>query len=123
MFNDKKFLGHTIFLLFVGLFLMFFYVGLQNDHVNILIPYLQANYGWTDLSITNPVTVAAFVGIALYLRNVWVWVHYARLSTPRRGRRKLNLAVLPFKTLMMWLARFAEQSFGVNEHVIAMRAP
>ena len=67
MFNNKKFAGHSIVLMFVGLFLMFFYIGLQNDHLNILTPYMQSTYGWTDLAITNPVTAAAVVGIVLYL--------------------------------------------------------
>ena len=85
--------------------------------------YRQLQQARITTTTRNPIMRLLFVGIALYLRNVWVWVHYARLSTPRRGGRQLNLALLPFKTLMMWLARFAEQSFGVNEHVIAMRAP
>lgn len=67
MFSNKKFAGQSLLLMFVGLFLMFFYIGLQNDHLNILTPYMQSTYGWTDLAITNPVTAAAVVGIVLYL--------------------------------------------------------
>ena len=29
-------------------------------------------------------------GVALVLRNVWVWLHYAVLSTARRGSRRYN---------------------------------
>jgi hypothetical protein len=48
-----------------------------------------------------------FVAIALLLRNVWVWFHWEVLSTPRRGRRRINLNRLRFKTLLFWLHRVA----------------
>jgi hypothetical protein len=37
------------------------------------------------------------VVVALLLRNVWVWLHYAVLSTPRRGSRRLNPGRLSLK--------------------------
>jgi hypothetical protein len=43
------------------------------------------------------------LGLALVLRNVWVWLHYAARSTPRRGGRRLRLARLRFKVLLGWL--------------------
>ncbi len=85
--------------------------------------YRQLQQARISTTTRNPVMRLLYVAIALFLRNVWVWVHYARLSTPRRGGRQLNLNVLPFKTLTMWLARFAERIFGVNENVIALHAP
>jgi len=51
----------------MGVFFMFFYSGLQIDHLNILTPYLQEHNGWDDLKITNPVTIASVVVILLYL--------------------------------------------------------
>jgi OFA family oxalate/formate antiporter-like MFS transporter len=62
-----SFRGHTVLLLVLGLAYMFFYAGLQNDHLNVLTPYLQQTYGWDDLNITNPVTVGSLVTIVLYL--------------------------------------------------------
>jgi hypothetical protein len=64
-----------------------------------------------------------FVGIALLLRNVWVWVHWVYLATPRRGGRKLNLQTLRFKTLLMWLTHLAEETFGFDDTVVAARGP
>ena len=52
----------------------------------------------------DPVQRLLFVGIALLLRNLWVWVHWHYLATPRRGGRQLNLHILPFQTLLWWLA-------------------
>lgn len=67
MFKNKKFAGYSTIFMLLGTFFMFFYSGLQNDHLNILTPYLAQTYGWDDLKITNPATVGATVGIALYL--------------------------------------------------------
>jgi hypothetical protein len=55
------------------------------------------------------------------LRNVWVWVHWHRLATPRRGHRKLNLLRLRFKTLLVWLTHLAEEVLGLDDRVIAER--
>jgi hypothetical protein len=64
-----------------------------------------------------------FVAIALILRNVWVWVHHQLLATPRRGGRKLNLRLLPFKMLLLWLAYLAVLTFGIVDRVAVAQAP
>ncbi|WP_162991041.1 MFS transporter [Biomaibacter acetigenes] len=76
MFENRKFAGYSIAFMFVGLLYNFFYSGLQNDHLNILTPFLQSNYGWDDLKITNPVTVGALVTIILYLVIGSLFVKY-----------------------------------------------
>lgn len=76
MFNDRRFTGQALLLMLLGVFLMFFYAGLQTDHLNVLTPYLQATYGWDDLAITNPVTAAAIVSIVLYLVAGAAYVKY-----------------------------------------------
>ncbi len=67
MFSNKKFARYTITFIIIGILYMFFYSGLQVDHLNILTPYLAQTYGWTNMQITNPVTVAGVVVIVLYL--------------------------------------------------------
>lgn len=67
MFKNLKFARYSIMLMLLGVCYMFLYSGLQNDHLNILTPYLAQNYGWDDLKITNPVTYGALVCIVLYL--------------------------------------------------------
>jgi hypothetical protein len=52
------------------------------------------------------------VGIALVLRNEWVWLHFAVLSTPRRGGRWLRLERLRLRTLLRWLIQVIEEEFG-----------
>ena len=69
----------------------------------------------------DPVQRLLFVGIALLLPNLWVWVHWHYLATPRRGGRQLNLHTLPFQTLLCWLAHLVEQTFGINDCIVAER--
>ncbi|MGB4657892.1 MAG: MFS transporter, partial [Mobilitalea sp.] len=67
MFKNKKFAGYSIIFMILGVVYMFFYSGLQNDHINILQPYLSKTYGWTDMQITNPITFGSVAVIAFYL--------------------------------------------------------
>lgn len=76
MFKNAKFTGYSTVLMVLGTLFMFFYSGLQIDHLNILTPYLAQTYGWDDLKITNPATVASTVGIALYLIIGGAYVKY-----------------------------------------------
>jgi hypothetical protein len=55
-------------------------------------------------STRDPTLRLLLIGIALILRNIWVWVHYPLLVMPCRGGRKLNLGLPPFKMLLLWLA-------------------
>ena len=57
------------------------------------------------------------VGVALVLRNVWVWLHHEALASPRRGRRRYHLERLRFKDLLLMLLHEAEQLLGVDDEV------
>ncbi len=85
--------------------------------------YRQLNEARIKTTTRNPQLRLLFVGIALVLRNLWVWVHWHYLASPRRGGRKLNLYKLRFKTLLMWLTHFAEHTFGIDDTVLAERSP
>jgi hypothetical protein len=70
----------------------------------------------------SPAVRLFLVGVALVLRNVWVWLHYALLSTPRRGGRRLNEGRLRFKALLLMLSHEAERWLGVTDEVIMERS-
>jgi DDE family transposase len=74
--------------------------------------YRQMNQARIRTCSKDPQVRLLFVGVALILRNVWVYLHHAILSTPRRGRRVLNLELLPLKEMLLWLLRVAEQQWG-----------
>ena len=67
MFKNKKFAKHGITFMVIGFIYNFFFTGLMTDHMNILTPYMIANYGWDDLKITNPTTIGAALVIVVYL--------------------------------------------------------
>jgi putative transposase len=71
----------------------------------------------------SPAVRLFLVGLALILRNVWVYLHHEILSTPRRGRRLYNWERLPFRALLALLQHQAEKLFGVVEQVFTERPP
>lgn len=85
--------------------------------------YRQLNEARIKTCTRDPALRLLFVGIALVLRNVWVWIHWARLASPRRGGRKLNLHKLRFKTLLLCLAHRVEELFGIDDSVLAECSP
>ncbi len=65
----------------------------------------------------DPVRRLLHVGIALILRNVWVWLHRTVLARPRRGGREIRLDLLRFRRMLLWLAHVVEQRLGVRDSV------
>ena len=62
-----------------------------------------------------------YVGIALVLRNLWVWLHYTVLAMPRRGGRVIVLERLRWETLLLWLLHVVEEAFGVADFACTER--
>lgn len=56
----------------------------------------------------DPLLRLLYVGIALLLRNVWVWLHWEVLSQPRRGGRRVDLNQLPFRVMLSWMQQLVE---------------
>jgi putative transposase len=54
-----------------------------------------------------------YVAIGLLLRNLWVWLHYAVLSSPRRGRRRFNWDLLMVERMLIWLDDVAKSLYGL----------
>jgi hypothetical protein len=77
--------------------------------------YRQMHEGRIRTTTRRPVVRLLYVGIALVLRNVWVWLHYTILSMPRRGGRLVLLERLRWETLLLWLLHVAEEAFGVAD--------
>jgi hypothetical protein len=74
--------------------------------------YRQMNQGRGRTSTRRPELRLLYVGIALVLRNEWVWLHFEVLSTPRRGRRLIRLERLRLRALLRWLVQVVEKAFG-----------
>jgi putative transposase len=75
--------------------------------------YRQMNQARASTCTRNPLVRLLYVGVALILRNVWVWLHWQVLSVPRRGGREMRPGRLRFKELLAWLGHVIEERFGV----------
>lgn len=112
--------------------LVYAYWGLQPSSYNwvretyrqrfaIESSYRQMQEARIKTCTRNPGVRLFLIGVALLLRNVWVWLHYEILSSPRRGSRRINLERLRFKTLLLWLLHVVEEVFGMRDSVPAER--
>jgi putative transposase len=58
-----------------------------------------------------------YVGIALVLRNVWVWFHWECLAVPHRGGRRVLLSRLRLRQMLLWLQHVAELRLGIRDEI------
>jgi len=79
--------------------------------------YRQLHQARIRTTTRDPVRRLLYVGIALILRNVWVWLHRTVLARPRRGSRAIRLDLLRFRRMLLWLAHVVEQRLGVRDSV------
>ena len=77
--------------------------------------YRQLHEGRIRTTTRRPVVRLLYVGIALVLRNLWVWLHYTLLSMPRRGGRVILLERLRWETVLLWLLHVVEETYGVDD--------
>jgi hypothetical protein len=77
--------------------------------------YRQMHQARIRTSTRNPLLRLFFVGLALILRNVWVWLHWMVLSHPRRGGRRIDLDQLPFRAMLSWLRYLCESLLGFHD--------
>jgi hypothetical protein len=77
--------------------------------------YRQLHQARIRTSTRNPLLRLLFVGLALILRNVWVWLHWVVLSHPRRGGRRVDLSQLPFRAMLSWLRYLHESTLGFHD--------
>lgn len=81
---------------------------------------LRQAKGWT--TSRSPQLRLLLVGVALVLRNLWMWLHWGVLSQRRRGRRVIRLDRLRFGELLQGLLHAVEDQFGRNDRTITERA-
>lgn len=114
--------------------LVYFYWGFQpsnprwvretyRQRFGIETSYRQMNQARIRTSTRNPLLRLLFVGVALLLRNVWVWLHLLLLAEPNRGPRTLRLEALRFRTMLLWLVRLLEFEYEAYDRAIAYDPP
>jgi hypothetical protein len=65
--------------------------------------YRQVHQARIRTSSRKPALRLLFMGVALVLRNVWVWLHAEVMGQPQRGARQLRPQSLYFARLLLWL--------------------
>ena len=70
--------------------------------------YRQLHEARVRTCTRDPLLRLLYVGLALILRNVWVWLHWEVLAQPRRGGRRIDLDQLPFRVMLSWLQQLVE---------------
>ncbi len=79
--------------------------------------YRQLHQARIRTSTRDPALQLLYVGIALILRNVWVWLHQMVLARPRRGSREIRLDLLRFRRMLLWLTHVVEGTLGIRDSV------
>jgi len=79
--------------------------------------YRQMHQARIRTCTRDPLLRLLYVGIALILRNVWVWLHWQVLAHRQRGGRRLDLGRLSFRKMLVWLQHWAESHLGVRDEI------
>lgn len=83
--------------------------------------YRQMNQARIKTSTRSPLNRYLYVALALILRNMWVWLHWEVLSTPRRGPRRLNLPRLTLEGMLVCMVHAIEALLGICERFVTER--
>jgi hypothetical protein len=83
--------------------------------------YRQLNQARIRTCTRDPLLRLLYVGIALVLRNVWVWFHWERVAQRHGNGRRLDLNRLTFRHLLLCLQHVAELWLGVRDEINIQR--
>jgi hypothetical protein len=79
--------------------------------------YRQMHQARIRTCTRDPLLRLLYVGVALLLRNVWVWLHWQVLARRQRGGRRIDLGRLSFRKMLVWLQHWAEARLGVHDEI------
>jgi hypothetical protein len=79
--------------------------------------YRQMHQARIRTCTRDPLLRLLYVGIALVLRNVWVWFHWEYLAERRRGGRRVHLSLLRLRQMLLWLQHVAELRLGIRDEI------
>jgi Transposase DDE domain len=79
--------------------------------------YRQLHQARIRTCTCDPLLRLLYVGLALVLRNVWVWFHWECLAVPHRGGRRVILSRLRLRQMLLWLQHVAELRLGIRDEI------
>jgi len=77
--------------------------------------YRQMNEARIKTCTRDPRLRLLFVGIALVLRNVWVWLHFKLAKGKWNDEPQLFLELLRFRDLLLWIDQVVGRLLGADQ--------
>ena len=77
--------------------------------------YRQMNEARIKTCARDPRIRLLFVGIALVLRNVWVWIHFRFAKEKHTEEPQLFLELLRFKEMLLWITQVVQHILGSDK--------
>ena len=77
--------------------------------------YRQMNEARIKTCTRDPTLRLLFVGIALVLRNVWVWLHFKLAKGKWTDEPQLFLELLRFREMLLWISQVIGRMMGVDQ--------
>jgi len=77
--------------------------------------YRQMNEARIKTCARDPRVRLLFVGIALVLRNVWVWIHFRFAKNKYGEEPQLFLELLRFEEMLLWITQVIQQALGAHK--------
>jgi putative transposase len=77
--------------------------------------YRQMNEARIKTCTRDPRMRLLFVGIALVLRNVWVWLHFRFAKGKYSDEPQLFLELLRFQEMLLWITEVVQKALGADK--------
>jgi putative transposase len=90
---------------------------LYRKRFGIETSYRQMNEARAKTCTRCPRLRLLFVGIALVLRNVWVWIHFRFAKGKYSAEPQLFLELLRFNEMLYWIVQVIEHALGSDKHL------
>jgi hypothetical protein len=78
--------------------------------------YRQMNEARIRTCTRDPGQRLLFVGIALVLRNVWVWLHFTLARKKWNDEPQLFLELLRFKEMLLWITQVVQRLLHADQN-------
>jgi len=78
--------------------------------------YRQMNEARIKTSTRDPRSRLLFVGIALVLRNVWVWLHFQLAKGKWSAEPQLFLELLRFSEFLLWITQVVQRLLRADQN-------
>jgi hypothetical protein len=77
--------------------------------------YRQMNEARIKTSTRDPAQRLLFVGVALVLRNVWVWLHFTLAKGKWDPEPRIFLELLRFKEMLLWITQVVQRLLRADQ--------